>query len=93
MNSTRVRSRFFTSLKISVGIALASAAFNARAEYYFVYPDPGYVTCGDCCTRCVRPCYYRHCTGVVYIESHSPRRYHDGGGMAEYAWIPTPEAP
>lgn len=93
MNSTR---RFFTSVKISIGIILASAGFNAWAEYYIVYPDPGYVTCNSCCYRCVRPCYYRHCgRSVVYINSHAPRRYNEmgSGGMAEYAWIPTPEAP
>lgn len=94
MNSTR---RFFTALKIGIGIALAGTALNARAEYYMVYPSPSYVTCVDCCQRCVRPCYYSSCGGrsVIYIESHSPRRHSQAVSdeMAEYAWIPTPERP
>lgn len=104
-----MKSLFFQPVKkIIGGLVLAGAAFSAHAEYYMVYPASGayYAPCGGC--HCKKRCYYNTCqrcgcrsscgyygTPVTYIYSHAPRayNYYGSGGMAAYAWIPTPEAP
>lgn len=68
-------------------IFLTAVAFNARAEYYMVYPDPGF--CDSCCTgSCIG-------TPVVYMHFKSHRAHNSFGAMesSEYGWIPDPNGP
>lgn len=69
-----------------VFIFLTTLAFNAKAEYYMVYPAAG---CDYCCSGgCIG-------TPVVYMHFKSHRAHTSFGAMetSEYGWIPSPNGP